>query len=71
MAVRGPRLEFAVGAFLLLALASLLNTKLRGIGVFRTLVFSPVVMPVVAWALVWKFLLWRGATASCPPGCPV
>lgn len=40
-----------------LALATLLNVRLRGIGVFRTIVFSPVVMPVVAWALVWKFLL--------------
>ena len=40
-----------------LGLASLMNTRLRGIGIFRTLVFSPVVMPVVAWALVWKFLL--------------
>ncbi|THF85377.1 sugar ABC transporter permease [Deinococcus sp. KSM4-11] len=40
-----------------LALATLLNARLRGIGLFRTIVFSPVVMPVVAWALVWKFLL--------------
>jgi len=40
-----------------LALASLLNVRLRGIGIFRTVIFSPVVMPVVAWALVWKFLL--------------
>ncbi|MGI8748320.1 MAG: carbohydrate ABC transporter permease [Deinococcus sp.] len=47
----------AVNISAALALASLMNTRLRGIGVFRTLVFSPVVMPVVAWALVWKFLL--------------
>lgn len=40
-----------------LALASLLNVRLRGIGIFRTIIFAPVVMPVVAWALVWKFLL--------------
>ena len=40
-----------------LALATLLNAKVRGIGIFRTIIFSPVVMPVVAWALVWKFLL--------------
>lgn len=40
-----------------LGLAVLLNQKLRGIAVFRTIIFSPVVMPVVAWALVWKFLL--------------
>ena len=40
-----------------LALANLMNLRLRGISAFRTLIFSPVVMPVVAWALVWKFLL--------------
>lgn len=40
-----------------LGLAVLLNQKLAGIGLFRTIVFSPVVMPIVAWALVWKFLL--------------
>lgn len=40
-----------------LGLAVLLNQKLRGIALFRTIIFSPVVMPVVAWALVWKFLL--------------
>lgn len=47
----------AVNISAALGLASLMNTRLRGIGLFRTLVFSPVVMPVVAWALVWKFLL--------------
>lgn len=53
---------FTVGILVLnisaaLALASLLNVRLRGIGLFRTVIFAPVVMPVVAWALVWKFLL--------------
>lgn len=53
---------FTVGLLILnissaLALASLMNLKLRGIALFRTIVFSPVVMPVVAWALIWKFLL--------------
>lgn len=53
---------FTVGILVLnissaLGLAVLLNQKLRGIGLFRTIIFSPVVMPVVAWALVWKFLL--------------
>ncbi|MEF2278734.1 sugar ABC transporter permease [Deinococcus sp. YIM 134068] len=53
---------FTVGILVLnismaLGLASLLNARLRGIGLFRTIIFSPVVMPVVAWALVWKFLL--------------
>lgn len=40
-----------------LMLASLLNSRLRGIGVFRAVIFSPVVMPIVAWVLIWKFLL--------------
>ncbi len=40
-----------------LGLANLMNLRLRGISAFRTIIFSPVVMPVVAWALVWKFLL--------------
>lgn len=40
-----------------LGLANLMNLRLRGIGAFRTVIFSPVVMPIVAWALVWKFLL--------------
>lgn len=42
---------------LALLLASLMNLPLRGIAAFRAIIFSPVVMPVVAWALVWKFLL--------------
>ena len=53
---------FTLGILLLnisaaLGLANLMNLRLRGIGAFRTVIFSPVVMPVVAWALVWKFLL--------------
>ncbi|GGJ78942.1 carbohydrate ABC transporter permease [Deinococcus aquiradiocola] len=53
---------FTLGILLLnitaaLVLANLMNLRLPGIGAFRTVVFSPVVMPVVAWALVWKFLL--------------
>ena len=35
----------------------LLNQKLRGITVFRTLFFSPVVVSLVAWTIVWGFLL--------------
>ncbi|RJF75223.1 sugar ABC transporter permease [Deinococcus cavernae] len=40
-----------------LLLASLLNVRLAGIAAFRSMVFSPVVMPIVAWSLIWKFLL--------------
>ncbi|SDU51725.1 carbohydrate ABC transporter permease [Jiangella alkaliphila] len=40
-----------------LALAVMLNRRFRGVTVFRTLFFSPVVVSVVAWTLVWGFLL--------------
>ncbi|NGP17348.1 carbohydrate ABC transporter permease [Devosia aurantiaca] len=42
---------------LALLLAVLLDQKLRGIVVFRTLFFSPVVVSLVAWTIVWSFLL--------------
>ncbi|MFF2851972.1 carbohydrate ABC transporter permease [Streptomyces sp. NPDC058001] len=40
-----------------LLIAILLNRKFRGVTVFRMLFFSPVVVSVVAWTLVWGFLL--------------
>ncbi|MFJ9898141.1 carbohydrate ABC transporter permease [Streptomyces sp. NPDC091280] len=40
-----------------LLIAVLLNWRFRGVTVFRTLFFSPVVVSVVAWTLVWGFLL--------------
>ena len=40
-----------------LGLALLLNQKLRGMVIFRTLFFSPVVVSLVAWTVVWSFLL--------------
>jgi multiple sugar transport system permease protein len=42
---------------LALFLAVLLNQRLRGTVVFRTLFFSPVVVTLVAWTIVWGFLL--------------
>jgi multiple sugar transport system permease protein len=42
---------------LALSLALLLNLKLRGTTVFRTVFFSPVVVTLVAWTIVWNFLL--------------
>ncbi|UFU08002.1 carbohydrate ABC transporter permease [Ruania halotolerans] len=42
---------------LALLLAVLLNRKWRGITAFRTLFFSPVVISLVAWTIVWGFLL--------------
>lgn len=47
----------AVNLSLALLLAVLLNQKLRGTVVFRTLFFSPVVVSLVAWTIVWRFLL--------------
>lgn len=44
---------------LALLLAVLLNQKLTGITVFRTLFFSPVVVSLVAWTIVWGFLLQK------------
>ncbi|MET8233437.1 sugar ABC transporter permease [Micromonospora sp. NPDC005298] len=53
---------FSVGLVVLnlglaLLLAVLLNQRLRGTIVFRTLFFSPVVVSLVAWTIVWGFLL--------------
>ncbi|MFI5488603.1 carbohydrate ABC transporter permease [Micromonospora echinaurantiaca] len=42
---------------LALLLAVLLHQRLRGTIVFRTLFFSPVVVSLVAWTIVWGFLL--------------
>lgn len=42
---------------LALLLAVLLNQRLRGTILFRTLFFSPVVVSLVAWTIVWGFLL--------------
>jgi multiple sugar transport system permease protein len=39
-----------------LAVAAALNWKLRGIGLFRTLAFLPLVASTVAMAVVWRFL---------------
>lgn len=55
---------FSVGLVVLnlslaLALALLLNQRLRGTTFFRTLFFSPVLVSLVAWTIVWQFLLQR------------
>lgn len=53
---------FSVGLVVLnitlaLFLAVLLNQKVQGMVFFRTLFFSPVVVSLVAWTIVWGFLL--------------
>lgn len=42
---------------LALFLAVMLNQKLPGTTTFRTFFFSPVVVSLVAWSIVWSFLL--------------
>lgn len=39
-----------------LAVAAVLNRKLAGIGIFRTLTFLPLVASTVAMAVVWRFI---------------
>lgn len=55
-------LWFSIGLVVLnislaLLLAVLLNQKLPGTTTFRTFFFSPVVVSLVAWTIVWSFLL--------------
>jgi multiple sugar transport system permease protein len=40
-----------------LVVAMLLNRRIRGVGIYRTIFFIPVLVPVVATATVWRFLL--------------
>ena len=40
-----------------LAVALLLNTNVRGLGLWRTFFYLPVVTPVVASAVLWRFIL--------------
>ncbi|NHZ72802.1 MAG: sugar ABC transporter permease, partial [Aquificales bacterium] len=39
-----------------LALALLVNQKIRGINIFRTVYFVPVVVSMVVVAILWKFI---------------
>ncbi len=50
-----------VGTALALGLAMLLNQRLRGIGVFRTIFYVPSIVPVVAAALMWRLIFDRDA----------
>lgn len=61
-AVLGATAIFSLGVVVLniavgLGLAVLLNRRFRGVTFFRTVFFSPVIVSVVAWTLVWGFLL--------------
>lgn len=62
--VLGATALFSIGLVILnlslaLLLAVLLNQKLRGTTVFRVVFFSPVVVSLVAWTIVWGFMLQK------------
>jgi multiple sugar transport system permease protein len=48
-----------VGTAMSLGLAVLLNQKIRGIYVFRTLFYMPAIVPIVASALMWREIFDR------------
>jgi multiple sugar transport system permease protein len=50
-------LELPLALVLSLAIALLLNQKLRGMALFRTLIYLPSVVPTVASAILWLWLL--------------
>lgn len=60
--VLGATAVFSLGLVVLnltlaMVLALLLNQRLAGTTLFRTLFFSPVVVSLVAWTITWNFLL--------------
>jgi multiple sugar transport system permease protein len=42
--------------FLALGLALMLTKNLPGVGLFRTIMFTPYVTTIAVWAIVWKFI---------------
>ena len=46
-----------LGMLVALALAVLLNTKARGMAVYRTIFFLPSIVPIVAMAILWLWIL--------------
>jgi multiple sugar transport system permease protein len=45
-----------LGLFVSLSLALLLNSKVKGLGVYRTIFFLPSLMPVVAGSILWLWM---------------
>src|SRR5579859_4135707 len=45
-----------IGTLVALSLAILLNTKVKGMTVYRTLFFIPSLVPVVAMAVLWQWI---------------
>ncbi len=50
-------LSVPVGTLLSFSVALLMNTKVRGINIFRTLYYLPVVVPAVAGSILWAWML--------------
>ena len=46
-----------LGTVLALALALLVNQQLKGIGFFRAAIFLPALISMVAWTIVWGYIL--------------
>lgn len=44
------------GTVIALVVAGLLNQRVRGVGIFRTAVFVPTLVPIVASAMIWLWL---------------
>jgi multiple sugar transport system permease protein len=58
----GNTLYYTIGANLIggtvaLTLAMLLNMKVRGLSIYRTIFYVPVVVPIVASSIIWLYLL--------------
>lgn len=49
-------LSVPVGIFIALIIASMLSTKIRGVGVYRVLYFLPMVAAPAAVAMVWRWM---------------
>lgn len=49
-------LSLPIGVIGALLIAMLLNNRIRGIGLFRTIYFLPAVLPEVAVALLWRWM---------------
>ncbi|MFN8488040.1 MAG: sugar ABC transporter permease [Caldilineaceae bacterium] len=50
-------LSIPLGTVLAFSVALLMNTKVRGINIFRTLYYLPVVVPAVAGSILWAWML--------------
>ncbi|MFN8619261.1 MAG: sugar ABC transporter permease [Chloroflexota bacterium] len=56
VSIRFTAMYVVIGQIFSLSLAILLTRKVRGIHIFRTLFYLPVVVPFVASALLWRYL---------------